>query len=400
MQSRVNGPIAPDRDVRNTVSVLGFRHLIVQTLRSSVPVVGIGAALMLGCATGKTERRAPPPTLSTPSQWALENGWRCRDASDAGTDAAATPSTSAPVPASVGDGGGFAGTKFVGNIAGNGGVRDDFSCFWNQVTPENAGKWASVEAVRDVMTWSVLETGYNYARSNGLVFKQHTLVWGSQQPTWLNDLEPAEQRVEVEEWIKEFCTRFPDVEMIDVVNEPPPHTTPAYLEALGGAGATGYDWIVQAFQWADQYCPNSILILNDYNNIEYAADHERFLKIVSALRDAGAPLDALGAQAHAAYKLPVDTVRGYLDALAATGYPVYITEYDIDLASDDAKLDVMRSQFPMFWTHPGVAGITFWGYIDGTTWRPNTGLFSASAGGRPALSWLMDYLSNEATPTP
>ena len=30
----------------------------------------------------------------------------------------------------------------------------EFHDYWNKVTPENAGKWGSVEARRDVMVWS------------------------------------------------------------------------------------------------------------------------------------------------------------------------------------------------------------------------------------------------------
>lgn len=85
-------------------------------------------------------------------------------------------------------------------------------------------------------------------------------------------------------------------------------------------------------------------------------------------------------------------MKGLLDKLAATGLPIYISEYDIDQANDAEQLRVMQSQFPMFWSHPAVAGITLWGYVSGATWKPNTGLLSASGQPRPALRWLMQYL--------
>jgi endo-1,4-beta-xylanase len=50
---------------------------------------------------------------------------------------------------------------------------------------------------------------------------------------------------------------------------------------------------VQAFKWARQYCPRSILILNDYNNIEYAGDNNRTIDIVNRIKAAGAPIDAV-----------------------------------------------------------------------------------------------------------
>ena len=301
----------------------------------------------------------------------------------AGTMATGGASGSAGAPASK---------MFVGNITTSGRVREDFVEFWDQITPENEGKWGSVEPQRDQMNWAGLDRVYAYAKEHGIPFKQHTLVWGSQQPNWIGSLPAAQQREEVEEWIRLFCERFPDVQMIDVVNEPPPHTSPVYLNAIGGTGASGYDWIVQSFKWARQYCPNAILILNDYNTIEYGGDNTRIIDIVNKIKAAGAPIDAIGAQAHDAYKLSTDTVRGFIDKLAPTGLPVYISEYDIDLVSDAEQQRVMQSQMTMFYNHPSVKGITIWGYVSGATWKPNTGLMSSSGTQRPAMTWLMDFL--------
>jgi endo-1,4-beta-xylanase len=282
--------------------------------------------------------------------------------------------------------------RFVGNITTGGRVRTDFIEYWDQITPENEGKWGSVERDRDDMDWSGLDAAYAYANEHDIPFKQHTFVWGSQQPGWITGLSQAEQRAEVEEWIRLYCERYPNTQLIDVVNEPPPHTTPSYAAALGGAGASGYDWIVQSFEWARQYCPNAILILNDYNTIEYGDQNANFIDIVNRIRDAGAPIDAIGAQAHAAFDLPTSTVKMYLDRLAATGLPVYISEYDINLASDEQQRQVMQEQMTMFWDHEAVPGITLWGYIEGQTWLANTGLMTSGGEQRPAMIWLMDFL--------
>ncbi|HEX4351345.1 MAG TPA: endo-1,4-beta-xylanase, partial [Polyangiales bacterium] len=165
-----------------------------------------------------------------------------------------------------------------------------------------------------------------------------------------------------------------------------------YADALGGNGSSGYDWIVQAFKWARQYCPNAILIMNDYNTIEYANDNSHFIDIVNRIEKAGAPIDAISAQAHDAYKLSNSVVQGYLDSLAGTGLPIYISEYDIDLASDSDQQMVMQQQFPMFWNDSHVHGITLWGYVVGATWKTNTGLVTSAGVKRPALTWLMAFL--------
>jgi len=74
------------------------------------------------------------------------------------------------------------GNKFFGTAASDAGDLAGLLAHFNQVTPANAGKWGSVEAVRDQMNWTDLDTAYNFAKSNHIPFKMHTLVWGQQQP--------------------------------------------------------------------------------------------------------------------------------------------------------------------------------------------------------------------------
>ena len=292
-------------------------------------------------------------------------------------------------------GNGVRGKKFVGNITTRGQVRSDFITYWDQITPENEGKWGSVERTHGTFKWAPLDRVHDYAKEHGIPFKQHNFVWGSQQPTWLDCLSQAEQKAAVENWIKAFCERYPDTELIDVVNEPPPHTMPVYMAALGGAGTSGYDWIAQSFKWARQYCPKSILIINDYNNIELAGDNNHTIDIVNRIKGVGAPIDGVGAQAHGIATMSTSTVQGFIDNITAkTSLPVYISEYDINIADDSKQKDVMQSQFTMMWNDKNVAGITVWGYVTGATWRPNTGLMTSGGQLRPALTWLQDFLAN------
>jgi endo-1,4-beta-xylanase len=289
----------------------------------------------------------------------------------------------------AGAGAGATQAKFVGNITTNGAVRDGFVQYWNQITPENEGKWGSVQGSQNNFNWAALDKIYAYAQTNHLVFKQHNFIWGSQQPSWVNS---NNAQTAVQAWMQAFCDRYPDTQLIDVVNEPPPHTTPSYIDGIGGAGTTGYDWIVNAFKWARAACPNAILIMNDYNTIEYATDNSHFIDIVTKIKAAGAPIDAIGAQAHDAYKISTDTVQGYIDKLAGTGLPIYISEYDIPIADDDQQKMIMQEQMTMYWNDSHIQGITLWGYIVGSTWKDNTGLQQTDGTQRPAMSWLMNFL--------
>jgi endo-1,4-beta-xylanase len=305
-----------------------------------------------------------------------------------GGGGAGSGSTSSASSGSSGAGGGPPLGKFVGNITTNGMVRTDFINSWNQITPENEGKWGSVQPNGPTQfNWAGVDAAYKYAKDHGIPFKQHTFVWGSQQPSWITN-PGVDQAAAVENWIKAFCERYPDVPLIDVVNEPPPHTTPQYINALGGTGATGYDWIITAFKMARKHCPKAILILNDYNVLRFGTDN--FIKIVNAVKGSGY-IDALGEQAHGLETQSVSELQANLKKVLATGLPLYITEYDIDIADDTQQRNIMQQQFTLFWNTPEIKGITLWGYIYGSTWKPNTGLIKNTTP-RPAMNWLMDFI--------
>jgi len=286
------------------------------------------------------------------------------------------------------------GRKFVGNIDTAGSIRSDFATYWNQFSPENAGKWGSVQpSSQSSFNWASLDAMYSYCTAHNIIFKQHNFVWGAQQPGWTSSLTASNGPAAVQNWMKAFCTRYPNTKYIDVVNEPPPHTTPAYINAIGGTGSSGYDWIVNAFKWARAACPNATLILNDYNTIEYSADHNNIINIANKIKAAGAPIDALGAQAHAVASFSASAVQSSIDDLATkTGLPVYITEFDINVADDNQQASIMQSLFTMFWNDSNVKGITLWGYVQGATWQANTGLITSSGTMRPAMTWLTNFL--------
>ena len=136
-------------------------------------------------------------------------------------------------------------SKFLG--AGiDGSFPSNFDLYWNQVTPGNAGKWGSVESIRDVYQWNALDDAYFYALDREFPFKLHTLIWGQQQPAWINALDSAAQAEEIEEWIQLAAEMYPDANFVDVVNEPLLFhgAQPSYKNAMGGDGITGWDWVI------------------------------------------------------------------------------------------------------------------------------------------------------------
>jgi hypothetical protein len=53
-----------------------------------------------------------------------------------------------------------------------------------------------------------------------------------------------------------------------------------------------------------------------------------------------------------------------------------------------------KTLFPVYWNHPAVAGITLWGYVEGSTWAAGTGLLNADGTEGSAMTWLKSYMES------
>ena len=296
--------------------------------------------------------------------------------------------------------------KFLGNITTgwNSDIDTDgfvFSDYWNQVTPENATKWGSVEGDRQgKFNWGGADKAAKYAKEHGFPFKFHTLVWGSQYPNWMNNLSTEKQYEAIVEWMDEAKKHYPDLPVIDVVNEAISSHAPApYKAALGGDGKTGYDWIIKAFQMAHERWPDAVLVYNDYNTFQWNTD--QFIDLVRTIRDAGAPVDAYGCQSHDLTGCSANTLKASMKKLQdALKMPMYVTEYDIGTANDNDQLKDYKAQIPLLWEADYCAGVTLWGWIYGKTWTTdgNSGLIKNKKE-RPAMEWLREYMQTDAAKT-
>jgi GH35 family endo-1,4-beta-xylanase len=298
--------------------------------------------------------------------------------------------------------------KFLGNITTDWPGSMDYSGFkysdyWNQVTPENGTKWSTVEGTRGQFNWYGADPAFNYAKNHDLKFKFHTLVWGSQYPSWIENLSAEERYKAIVKWMDKVKAKYPNLEMIDVVNEAVgSHQagTKYMREALGGDGTTGYDWIIKAFELARERWPEAILIYNDFNTFQW--DTDAYIALVKALRDAGAPIDAYGCQSHDLGGVSKSTFATVMKKIQdALKMPMYITEYDIGDVSDANQKWNFQQHFPVMWEADYCAGVTVWGWFYGHTWIDSDGEKGTSGliknnEERSALKWLREYMQTDA----
>ncbi len=306
--------------------------------------------------------------------------------------------------------------KFVGNITTRGQVRSDFGTYWNQITAENECKWASIEGTRGRYNFSGCKAAYNWAKQNGGHFKFHALVWGSQYPNWLGNLSVDETRKAITAWFDAVQKEFPDLEMIDVVNEAirtgnnqyhSGYNNTKIIQALGGDNNGDYAFVTTAFKMARERWPKAILIYNDYNTVQWQKNEG--IQLVQTIKKNGAPVDAYGQQAHDMMTqgggaggtgggggcLNISTLKNTLKEIYdKTQVPLLISEYDIGTENDQTQKQCYQEQISFFMEAPYVAGITIWGYIYGATWTTNgnSGIIKDGKD-RPAMTWLKEYLS-------
>lgn len=293
-------------------------------------------------------------------------------------------------------------SKFLGNIIANN-IHSNFDTYWNQITPENAGKWGTLEYSRGNMNWSALDLSYNHAKAKGYKFRFHTFVWGSQEPNWITSIPQAEQKAELEEYMQAVASRYPAIDYIDVVNEPL-HQPSNVRQAIGGDGVTGWGWIVWSFRKARELFPNAKLHINDYGIINDPNAARRYVEIVKILQKENL-IDGIGIQCHEFNMngVSVTTMNNVLNILASTGLPIYVTELDISgnpAGNEDSQYMIFREKFPVLWQHESVAGITLWGYISGATWKTGTGIVESNGIERKAMKWLRSYMASEASKVP
>ncbi len=296
--------------------------------------------------------------------------------------------------------------KFLGNITTGNSQMDvsgvpQYYKLWNQVTPENASKWQSVEGTRNSYSWWGADQAYNYAKNHNFPFKFHTLVWGSQYPNWFTSSLPVQERYNaIVKWMDAVKAHYPDLTMIDVVNEAVgmhQQGNPLMKESLGGGGRTGYDWLIKAFELAHERWPNAILIYNDFNTFQW--DTDAYIDLVRTLRDAGAPIDAYGCQSHDVDNISKSNLQTAMNKIQnAVKLPMYITELDINIENDADQKAQFQNIFPMMWEADYCAGVTLWGYIYGSTWVDHSGLYKNNSE-RPAMTWLKEYMATEKAKT-
>ncbi|WP_328749752.1 endo-1,4-beta-xylanase [Streptomyces sp. NBC_00285] len=250
---------------------------------------------------------------------------------------------------------------------------------FNSLTPGNAMKWGSVEPTRGSFNWAEADQIVNFAEAHGQQVRGHTLVWHSQNPSWLtNGTWTASQLSQLmNDHIALEVGRYKGrLAAWDVVNEAF-NEDGTYRPTLWYNGL-GSGYIAQALTAARAADPAAKLYINDYNVEGVNAKSTALYNLVKSLKAQGVPIDGVGLQAHLIVGQVPSTLQQNIQRFADLGVDVAVTELDIrmTLPSDSTKLAQQAADYKAVMNAcvavTRCAGVTVWGFTDSDSWIPST----------------------------
>jgi endo-1,4-beta-xylanase len=265
---------------------------------------------------------------------------------------------------------------------------------FSSLTAENVMKPALIHPEENRYFWDNADLILNFARSNGMKVRGHTLVWHKQTPLWMfkdaagNTATKEVVLARLKEHITQVVSRYKGkVYAWDVVNEALDDDNAKIYRETEWYKICGEEYIAKAFQWAHEADPDALLFYNDYNT-EFAGKRDKVYSLVKKLLDEGVPIHGIGLQGHWNIVNPTEAdLKNALIKYSSLGLKVHITELDVSVYSSDERnpadnlftagreekqIEKYNMIFRVFREYKNViSSVTFWNVSDRSSWLDN-----------------------------
>jgi endo-1,4-beta-xylanase len=209
---------------------------------------------------------------------------------------------------------------------------------FNAITAENVMKNEVINPEPGVYNFGPADAFVEFGEKHDMFIIGHTLVWHNQTPAWFfqddngNPNSPEAQIERMRHHIEVVAGRYAGrVHAWDVVNEiidnDGSYRPTTWVKSIGD----GDEVVRLAFKFASEYAPDAELYYNDFNawRPEKVAGIVRMVKMLQA---EGIRIDGIGIQGHWGLNFPkTEYIEAAIDAYAALGVKVMITELDVDV---------------------------------------------------------------------
>jgi endo-1,4-beta-xylanase len=275
---------------------------------------------------------------------------------------------------------------------------------FDSTSPENVMKWGLIHPRPGEFDFGPADSYVEFGVKHNMFIVGHNLIWHSQTPLWVFQDDKGETITReallkrMHDHIFAVAGRYKGkIGGWDVVNEA--LNEDGTLRRSPWMRIIGEDYLLHAYQWAHEADPHAQLYYNDYS-MENPAKRAGGIALIRKLQSEGVPIAAVGLQGHYKMDWPApQEIDDTINAFAALGIKVMITELDIDLlrpANKSADVSQMEATsrntadpyakglpdamqralanryaelFKVFMKHHGmITRVTFWGVGDGDSW--------------------------------
>jgi hypothetical protein len=248
-----------------------------------------------------------------------------------------------------------------------------------------------------VVTYQEADVVLDWADAHGIAMRGHTVFWAPVrwQPSWVPGLDDATLLLAVENRLADAVTHFRGrFHHWDVNNE--------MLHGSFFRDRLGEDIRQWMFEGSRAIDPDAALYVNDYNVLS-SSETDLYALQVEDFLQRGFPIDGIGMQGHMGEVNPWQ-IQTRLDKMAQFGLPIWVTEFDVERADENARADALETFLRSAYSHPAVEGIMLWGFWAGAHWRgPDAALvdqdWRVNAAGQRLEQLLAEWRSEKTVPT-
>ena len=222
----------------------------------------------------------------------------------------------------------------------NANLRELVKLEFNSISPENELKWERVHPEEDKWNWEFQDKFVEFGVESNMHILGHVLVWHSQVPRSVfldkdgNQVTKEVLTQRMDTHITTVMERYKGkIHAWDVVNE---SITPEdgyrkskWFEIMGP------EFMEYAFNRAHEIDPACHLLYNDYG-MDNKKRRDFVVELVKKYKQKGIPIHGIGMQGHLNLDSPnLAEWEKSIEAFAATGMRVHITELDVDVLPYD-----------------------------------------------------------------
>ncbi|ESP04887.1 hypothetical protein LOTGIDRAFT_109457, partial [Lottia gigantea] len=198
----------------------------------------------------------------------------------------------------------------------------------------------------------------------------HNIFWGGKNvvPSWQKDMDPVKLKQAMQKHVTELTHTFKGrFQHYDVENEN--LHLHFYEEKLKDPNIT--QWM---FRETHKHDPNAKCFLNEYDIVAGYMTTAAYEDQAIQFKQQGVPVEGMGIQSHLRGHIDVAVIKRRLDEAALAHLPIWITELDIVETDEHKKAKKYEDLMRLYFSHPSVHGVMFWGFWDGHHWRKDAAI--------------------------